>query len=52
MHLLDAAAIACDVCDVFEHHESVGNILIRHSKVVFILNAEQNDCFIILTLFV
>lgn len=40
MHLLDGSCVACDVCDVSEHHESISNVLIRHSEVVFVLHAE------------
>jgi hypothetical protein len=46
MQLLDGAGVACDVSDIFEHQKRIGNILIRHSEVIFILYAEQNYCFI------
>jgi hypothetical protein len=43
MHLLNRSTIAVGVSDVFEHHESIGDVLVRHAEVILVFDAEQND---------
>jgi hypothetical protein len=41
MQLLDASTVAANVCNVFEHQERLGHVLVRHAKIVVVLYAKQ-----------